>query len=531
MATNDNELFKALEARIAELSSVNESLTKSEERFRMMVTSVADYAIFMVDPMGFVTSWNEGARKFKGYEADEIIGQHFSRFYTSNDIAQKKPERELEEARKTGRSEDEGWRVRKDGTRFWANVVITRVLDKNGNLLGFSKVTRDLTERRNAEEELRRSEERFRFMVSAVKDYAIFMLDPEGLVTSWNEGAKRFKGYEAHEIIGKHFSTFYSKEDIDRKHPEFELKKALDEGRYEEEGWRIRKDGTRFWANVVITRVNDGKGNLLGFSKVTRDLTEKKQNAEQLRLAYENLEKRIQTRTKDLEEALKSRDEFLSIASHELKTPLTSLKLQLQLSQKRIEKEPDSSPLKSGLTKSLHIGVRQVNSLTNLVDDLLDVSRIQTGVLEIHKEFFNLTELAEEILYRFEEQLKQVECVSRTDYDRSIVGNWDKSRIEQVIVNLIQNATKYAPGTEITITTRREKGFGVIEVADKGPGIDSSMSDAIFDRFTRVTSARNIGGLGLGLFITKRIVDLHQGTIKVESAPGKGARFIVCLPL
>ncbi len=368
-------------------------------------------------------------------------------------------------------------------------------------------------------------------MVSAVKDYAIFMLDPQGMVASWNEGAKRFKGYEAHEIIGKHFSQFYSKEDIDRKHPEYELKMALEEGRYEEEGWRIRKDGTRFWANVVITRVNDKKGNLLGFSKVTRDLSEKKANAEQLRLAYENLEKRIQLRTKDLEAALKSRDEFLSIASHELKTPLTSLKLQLQLSQKRIEREPDTSPIKKDLSRSLHVGVRQVNSLTALVDDLLDVSRIQTGVLEFHKEDFNLTELMEEILYRFQEELKMANCIVHTKLEPEVIGKWDKSRIEQVIVNLISNAIKYAPGTEIQVCVRKENQFAVIEVADQGPGIEASKILSIFERFTRVSSSKNVGGLGLGLFITKRIVELHDGTIKVETSPGHGAKFIACLPL
>ncbi|MES2526596.1 MAG: PAS domain-containing sensor histidine kinase [Bdellovibrionota bacterium] len=379
--------------------------------------------------------------------------------------------------------------------------------------------------------ELTRSEERFRLMVNTVIDYAIFMLDAQGNVASWNEGAKRFKGYEADEIIGKHFSLFYSKEDVERKHPQFELQMALEESRYEEEGWRIRKDGTRFWASVVITRVNDSKGNLLGFSKVTRDLTEKKMNAEQLRLAYENLEKRIQLRTKDLEAALKSRDEFLSIASHELKTPLTSLKLQLQLSQKRIEKEPDSSPIKKDLARSLSVGVRQVNSLTGLVDDLLDVSRIQQGVLEFHKEEFNLTELVEEILYRFQEELKNARCVMLTKFDSEVKGKWDKSRIEQVIVNLISNAIKYAPGTEILVTTRKETSSGVVEVADQGPGIEPSKVETIFDRFTRVASTKNVGGLGLGLFITKRIVELHDGKINVETSPGQGAKFIVRLPL
>lgn len=379
------------------------------------------------------------------------------------------------------------------------------------------------SENQNSEEELRRSEERLRLMIAAVKDYAIFMLDSEGKVASWNEGAKRFKGYEAKEIIGQHFSKFYMESDIKRGHPENELKLAREEGKYEEEGWRIRKDGTKFWASVVITRVNDSQGKLLGFVKVTRDLTEKKQ-------AYENLEKRVQERTRDLEAALRSRDEFLSIASHELKTPLTSLKLQLQMSNRRVSKEPENSPIKKELTKSLDIGIRQVDSLTRLVDDLLDVSRIQTGVLTLSMEEFNLSELVEEILYRFEEQLRLAGCVLRKNLDPALSGKWDRNRIEQILVNLIFNAIKYAPGTEITISTRKENDRAMIEVADQGAGIDKSKIEIIFDRFTRVGSPHNVGGLGLGLFITKKIVELHAGKIHVDTAPGEGAKFIVSLP-
>lgn len=374
-----------------------------------------------------------------------------------------------------------------------------------------------LAERKNSEEELRRSEERLRLMVEAVKDYAIFMLDPDGKVASWNEGAKRFKGYEAKEIIGQHFSKFYMKSDIDRRHPEFELKRALEEGKYEEEGWRVRKDGSHFWANVVITRVNDTQGKLLGFVKVTRDLTEKKQ-------AYEILEARVQERTKDLEVALKARDEFLSIASHELKTPLTSLKLQLQLSRRRVDNDPT-------LSKSLDIGIRQVNSLNHLVDDLLDVSRIETGVLSLAVEEFNVSELVEEIIYRFDEQLILAGCEIRKNLAPSLTGKWDRNRIEQILVNLIFNAIKYAPGKEITVSTRKENDQAIIEVADKGPGIDKSQIKMIFDRFTRVGSPQNVGGLGLGLFITKKIVELHAGKIYVDTAPGEGAKFIVSLPL
>ncbi|MFL5785800.1 MAG: CheR family methyltransferase [Bacteriovoracaceae bacterium] len=518
-----------LDARNSELYELNENLHRSEERFRLMVGAVKDYAIFMLDPQGFVTSWNEGARRFMGYEASEIIGKHFSTFYTKTDKDRKHPEYELQKAIEEGRYEEEGWRIRKDGSLFWSSVVITRLNDGQGRIVGFSKVTRDLTERREAELQLRHSEERFRLMVNAVKDYAIFMLDPDGKVASWNEGARRFKGYEAKEIIGKHFSTFYTKADKDRRHPEYELEITKRDGRYEEEGWRVRKDGSMFWANVTITRVNDEHENLLGFVKVTRDLTEKRKNEEALSAAYANLEKKVQERTQELEGALRSRDEFLSIASHELKTPLTSLKLQLQIALRRIAKE--NSQLSGEIGKSLNVGIRQVDSLNNLVEDLLNVSRIQMGVLTIEPTRFDLSEFAQEISSRFTEQLKQAGSTLELKMDPSIVGKWDRFRLEQVLVNLIFNALKYAPRSPITVSTRRNGTHAYLEVSDQGPGIPADQVESIFNRFERGNTPQNVGGLGLGLFISKRIVELHHGTIHVESAPGKGARFIVELPL
>ncbi|HEX4614140.1 MAG TPA: PAS domain S-box protein [Urbifossiella sp.] len=246
------------------------------DQLRLLVQGTTDYAIFMLDPRGRVVTWNAGAERFKGYKAGEIIGQHFSKFYPQADIDRGWPEHELKVATAEGRFEDEGWRVRKDGTQFWANVVITALRDEQGELRGFSKVTRDLTERKKAEEVLRRSEERFRLLVVGAKDYAIFMLDPQGVVASWNAGAERIKQYKADEIIGQHFSKFYPQAEIDRGWPEHELKVATAEGRFEDEGWRVRKDGTQFWANVVITALKNERGELLGFSKITRDMTERK---------------------------------------------------------------------------------------------------------------------------------------------------------------------------------------------------------------------------------------------------------------
>jgi diguanylate cyclase (GGDEF)-like protein/PAS domain S-box-containing protein len=253
-----------------------QELVQSEERFRLLVESVRDYAIFMLDPNGVVLTWNAGAQRFKGYRADEIIGQHFSRFYPPEALARGLPDHELEVATDTGVFEDEGWRVRKDGTLFWANVVITAVRNADGQLLGFAKVTRDLTQRHAHEQELRRSEERFRLLVEGVREYAIFMLDTNGRVTTWNSGAERIKGYTASEIIGQHFSIFYPTDLRESGWPEHELQAAAESGSFVDNGWRLRKDGTMFWANVTITALRDDTGQLLGYAKLTRNVTETK---------------------------------------------------------------------------------------------------------------------------------------------------------------------------------------------------------------------------------------------------------------
>ncbi|HZY67314.1 MAG TPA: PAS domain S-box protein, partial [Devosia sp.] len=236
-------------------------------RYRLLVDAISDYAIYMLDAGGHVASWNPGAQRFKGYTADEILGEHFSRFYTPEDRATALPTRALLTARTEGRFEHEGWRVKKDGTRFWAHVIIDPIVAPNGEVIGYAKVTRDLTERRRAEEELKLSEQRFRYLVQGVTDYAIYMLDPQGYVTNWNSGAERIKGYKPEEIIGQHFSKFYTEADRARGMPEESLEMVKKLGRYEREGIRVRKDGTRFWANVVIDAIYSEQGELIGFAK------------------------------------------------------------------------------------------------------------------------------------------------------------------------------------------------------------------------------------------------------------------------
>ena len=255
---------------------------ENDPQFRILIEAVKDYAIFMLDPAGNVMTWNAGAERIQGYKAEEIIGKHFSCFYTDEDVEQEKPLRGLELAKANERYEAEGWRVRKDGSKFWTNVVITAMRDRSGQFIGFAKVTRDLTEQKHAEDQARTSH----LLIGAVKDYAVFMLDAAGKVVTWNSGAERIKGYKAEEIIGKHFSSFYPAED----HPMDKLLKGLDlvkaAGRCEAEGWRVRKDGSKFWANLIITAMRDRSGQLIGFAKITRDLTERKQVEEKLPRAW-----------------------------------------------------------------------------------------------------------------------------------------------------------------------------------------------------------------------------------------------------
>lgn len=280
-------ILKAKVRGFVELAQEQHRTRHEAEQLRLLVQGTTEYAIFMLDPSGRIATWNSGAERIKGYRAEEIIGEHLSRFYPPDAIARNWPQYELEMAQAEGRFEDEGWRLRKDGSRFWASVVITALRDTEGRLQGFSKVTRDLTRRKQAEEALRSSEERFRILVEGVKDYAIFLLDPEGYIVSWNPGAERIKQYRQEEIVGQHFSRFYPQEALDRGWPEYELQMARKDGRFEDEGWRVRKDGTQFWANVVITALRDEAGNLQGFSKITRDMTERMRAEENARRLLE----------------------------------------------------------------------------------------------------------------------------------------------------------------------------------------------------------------------------------------------------
>ncbi|MEO6046812.1 MAG: PAS domain S-box protein [Candidatus Kapaibacterium sp.] len=486
------------------------SLRDSEERYRLLVEGMKDYAIFMLDPDGYITSWNAGAERIKGYTAGEAIGRHFSMFYSPQKIEEKWPQQELEFARRDGRFEDEGWRLRRDGTRLWANVIITALYDEHGELLGYSKITRDLTERKEHEETLRRSEERFRLLVEGVKDYAIFMLDPDGYITSWNAGAEGIKGYTASEAIGQHFSMFYPREKIEEKWPEQELEFARRDGRFEDEGWRLRKDGTRLWANVIITPLYDKGNRLIGFSKVTRDMTERK-------------------RVEELELAEQRMTEFLAMLSHELRNPLAPIRNAVYMMQLKESEDADLAGIRDILD-------RQVEHITRLVDDLVEVSRVTSGTIRLRREQVDIHAIiarATESSRPFiEARGHRLEIILPNN---PILLDGDQTRLVQVFVNLLNNAAKYTPGEGTISVIVEEHGHEMVaRVRDTGAGISADLLPNIFDLFTQGerTLDRSEGGLGIGLTLARRIIEMHGGTIKAFSeGAGMGSELLVCLPI
>ncbi|HEY0709330.1 MAG TPA: PAS domain S-box protein [Polyangia bacterium] len=487
----------------------------SNEPFRMLVESVNDYAIFMLDPKGFIRTWNPGAAKVKQYRADEIIGKHFSIFYPEEDVRAGKCEHELVVAAATGRFEDEDWRIRKNGDRFWANVVISAIRSPDGELRGFAKVTRDLTERRRAEEILRQSELRLRLLVESIRDYAIFMLDVHGNITTWNAGAQSITQYSSEEIVGQHFSRFYTQDAVDSGHPAYELRVAASAGRYEEEGWRVRRDGSHFWANVVISAIRGDNGELLGFAKVTRDLTERK-NAERESVAR-----------MAAEAASKAKDEFLAILGHELRNPLAPTLTAVQLIKLRGELRD---------SKEFEIIERQLRHMVRLVDDLLDLASIARRTVDIKKERLDLSEVI----------ARAVEMVSVLIEDRrhelnvkvppgTILVEGDSVRLAQVFANLLTNAAKYTdPGGRISISVSREGSDVVITVQDNGIGITSDLLPVVFEPFVQAPqpSARSVGGMGIGLSLVRSFVERHGGSVSAASAgPRKGSVLTVRLPM
>lgn len=528
---------------------VDPSKTVSDELFRLLVKSVKDYAIFLLDPGGHVATWNEGAQRIKGYTESEILGHHFSQFYPRSVAESGWPDYELKVAAEEGRFEDEGWRVRKDGTMFWADVVITALRDDSGRLVGFAKVTRDLTERRAAEEALRSSEERYRTMVDAVMDYAIYMLDAEGFVVTWNAGAQRLKGYTAGEIIGKHFSVFYPPERAAEGFPAKELEIAAKEGRFEEENWRVRKDGSRFWANVVLTAFYDRDGAVQGFSKVTRDITERRELEVKQKELAEELNRRVSElgeTNRVLAEKNQEVEGFVYSVSHDVRGPLVNLQGFNQEIQRACEelvgildRDPEIPPetrerarqvLMDDMRESTSFMETSVNHLAKIVDGLLKLSRL--GRVSYECKLVDVGDIVRRVARSMQGTIDAKRAKVRI---QELPPLWaDAAAMEQIFSNLISNALRYsdperAPKIEISGSVDAERKRAIYSVKDNGLGIPESAMKGLFMAFRRFHPEAGPGE-GIGLAMVRRMVERHKGRIHAESEQGVGTTFFLDFP-
>jgi PAS domain S-box-containing protein len=495
--------------------------TGEGERFRLLVEAVTDYAIYMLDPDGVVTSWNPGAERIKGYAGSEIVGRHFSIFYEKAEREAGVPQRALEIARRVGKYEAEGWRVRRDGSRFWALVIIDAIRDADGHLIGFAKITRDLTERRQAEEELRRSEELFRRLVEGVTDYAIYMLDPAGIVSNWNAGAQRIKGYGPDEIVGQHFSIFYSEEDRARGEPARSLAIAEREGRFEAEAWRRRKDGTRFWANVVIDAIRDPSGRLLGFAKITRDITERRE----AQLALDRTREAL-LHTQKIEAIGK----LTGGVAHDFNNLLTVVLGSLDLLRRYVPKDDPR------ITRLLDNAVQGAQRGATLTQRMLAFARRQ----ELDRQPVDLVELIRGMRDLVQRSLGPHIAIE-TRFPLSLANVMaDPQQLETALLNLAINARDAMPaGGILTIAARNETTVGDADVpagryvrlalTDTGEGMDAeTLSRATEPFFTTKGTGK---GTGLGLSMVHGMVEQLGGRFVLKSRPGEGTTVELWLPV
>ena len=486
---------------------------QEEVRYRLLVDAITDYAVYMLSPAGIVTSWNRGAERFKGYEASEILGEHFSRFYTEEDRAAGVPQQALATAIEEGRFEAEGWRIRKDGTRFWANVIIDPIISPNGDLLGFAKVTRDLTERKRAEDELRRSEEQFRLLVEGVTDYAIFMLSPDGIISNWNAGAKRIKGYTAREIVGQHFSRFYTEEDRARGEPQRGLAVAAAEGRCEKEGVRVRKDGTTFIAHVIIDAIRDEAGDLLGFAKVTRDVTEKVETQRSLEAAREAL---VQS------QKLEAIGQLTGGVAHDFNNLLMAILGSLELTRRRLPKDSNVLPLIENAEHAAQRGAALTQRMLMFARGQ-EMERQPTDLLEL---VHGMTDLLRRSI--------GPRITVRTEFPLALPkADTDPNHLESALLNLALNARDAMPeGGAITISGRFQRvrdndkrplapgDYVCLSLTDTGTGMDEkTLARAIEPFFSTKGPGK---GTGLGLSMVHGLAEQSGGRLILQSRLGEG---------
>jgi PAS domain S-box-containing protein len=496
------------------MRSTNTQDELTERRFELLVQSVTDYAIYMLDPAGRVVTWNAGAERFKGYSADEIVGQHFSRFFTPEDAAAGLPARALETAAREGRFEAEGWRLRKDGSRFWVHAILDPIRDDEGQLIGYAKITRDVTEKRRLEQARYESELQFRMLVQGVRDYAIYMLDPTGKITSWNSGAQAIKGYEEREIIGQHFSRFYTDADRKRGVPATALATALREGKFEAEAQRVRKDGSLFWAHVLIDPIYDETGKHVGFAKITRDISERKHAEEELRNTQEAL---LQS------QKLQALGELAGGIAHDFNNLLTVIRGSADF----LLRQPDLTPDKQ--KRYLHVMLETSERAASLTSQLLAFARrqpLEPEVLDLSVRLDAISEMLQRTLgSRYELALDFMPELWLVEID--------PTGLEAALLNAILNARDaMADGGRIDIALRNSKRDGVegvsLTVTDHGEGIPKDKLERVFEPF--FTTKPTGKGTGLGLPQIHGFALQSGGTAEIRSEVGRGTTVEIWLP-
>lgn len=504
------------------MNKSSDALVSQEiERLALFVSSITDYTIYMLTPEGKVASWNAGAQRFKGYKAEEIIGHHFSRFYTDEDRAAGIPARALREAQERGKFEAEGWRVRNDGTHFWASVVIDAIRDEHGVLVGYAKITRDITQKQAAADELRESERRFRMLVQGVTDYAIYMISPLGEITNWNAGARRIKGFEQDEVVGTNFARFYTPEDQAAGAPQAALARATEEGRFEAEGWRVRKDGSRFWAHVVIDSIRNDLGELEGFAKITRDITERKNAQVELEKAREALYQA---------QKMEAIGKVTGGVAHDFNNLLNVVNNGLAL-LRRTSTTAHDVRLIDTMDKALRRGA-------TLVQQLLAFARQQP----LAKEHKNLNR----VISSFETVLQRAGR-SGASFDLDLAAELptieiDAAQVETGLLNLVVNAYDAisVPGGRIIVSTRAvELGeqqvkklpagqYVTLSVADNGHGMPRETMERATEPFF---TTKEVGkGTGLGLSQVCGMAQQSGGDLSIHSEEGKGTTITLYFP-
>ena len=492
-------------------------------KYRLLVDAIIDYSICMLDIDGHISSWNSGAQRSTGYRADEIIGQHFACLYSNEDRLAVKPDEDLLTARSEGRFETESWRIRKDGTQFLASVVIDPVRTHDGTLIGYAKITRDLTERQQDKNRLRHSEEQFRRLVHSVEDYAIYMLDPQGLVSSWNSGAQRIKGYSANEIIGQHFSLFYTLEDRATHEPERALRIATETGRFEKEGWRLRKDGSSFWAHVVIDRILDDDGEHIGFAKVTQDITNKRDADLALAEAREAL---FQS------QKLEAVGQLTGGVAHDFNNLLMAVLASLELLESHLRDDPRALNLLANAVA----GAKRGAALTQRMLAFARKQELKPTPVDIKALIQGISGL----LQRSAGPTITIDTVFPLTLEQVLV---DSNQLELALLNLVMNARDAMPdGGRIIIAARTENvrqgnhrtglptgSYVCIALTDEGHGMDPETLQRAMEPFF---TTKGIGkGTGLGLSMVHGLAEQSGGRLVMHSAVAHGTTAELWLPM